>query len=119
MATTRALETDRAAVIAVADRYLQSGLVGHDAPNVPLAADCTRHENGHNSGASGPAIAAGLKMMSITGIRNLKWVVEDQQAVAIYELDGSRGVVFITEYFRVADGKIKEIIATFTSNRPA
>lgn len=119
MTTTR-VETPRVSVVAVADRYLQSGLVAHDPSRVPLAPDCVRFENGHNSGASGEGIAKGLKnesMRSITGIRNLKWVVEGDAAVAIYELDTVRGVVFITEYFRVVDGMIKEILATFTSQR--
>ena len=51
----------------------------------------------------------------ITGIRNVRWLVEGDQAVAFYDLDvtTSDRPVLISERFRVVDGLITEIEAIF------
>ncbi len=118
MAATGGHGPSRQEVVAISTRYLTSGLVDHDPGEVPLAPEATRHEIGINSGNSGEAIAASLlgeAMKTIRGMRNLKWVVEGNEAVCLYELDtAGPEPVHISEYFRVEDGRIAEIIAAFT-----
>jgi len=54
-------------------------------------------------------------MNVITGVRNVRWIVEGEQAVAFYDLDTttSEKPVLIAERFRVVDGQITEIEALF------
>ena len=108
----------RQQVVAISTRYLTSGLVDHEPDEVPLAPEATRHEIGINSGASGEAIAKSLlgeEMKTIRGMRNLKWMVDGNEAVCLYELDtAGPDPVHISEYFRVEDGRIAEIIAAFS-----
>ncbi len=54
-------------------------------------------------------------MKVITGIRNVRWIVEGDEAVAFYDLDvtTSDRSVLIAERFRVVDGFITEIEAIF------
>ncbi len=109
---------EREAVIAAAEQYLFHGLVEHDPDKVPLAPNAVRTEQGHNTGDSGEAIAKSLRadiMNVIRGIRNVRWIVEGDQAVAWYELDTNRSdtPVLIAERFRVVDGLVTEIEALF------
>ncbi len=109
---------EREAVIAAAEQYLFHGLVEHDPDKVPLAPNAVRTEQGHNTGDSGEAIAKSLRadiMNVIQGIRNVRWIVEGDQAVAWYELDTNRSdtPVLIAERFRVVDGLVTEIEALF------
>ncbi len=110
--------SDREDVIAAAEKYLFHGLVEHDPEKVPLAPQATRTEQGRNTGDSRDAIAKSLRMdimKVITGIRNVRWIVEGDQAVAWYELDttASEKPVLIAERFRVIGGEITEIEAVF------
>ncbi len=110
--------TERDAVIAAAEQYLFHGLVEHDPDKVPLAPNAIRTEQGHNTGTSGEAIAKSLRsdiMNVIQGIRNVRWIVEGDQAVAWYDLDTTRTEtpVLIAERFRVENGLITEIEALF------
>ncbi len=71
-----------------------------------------------NTGTSRAGLIEALAhdvMKVITGIRNVRWIVEDDQAVAFYDLDvtTSDRPVLIAERFRVVDGLIAEIEAIF------
>ena len=108
----------RESIIEAAEKYLFHGLVEHDGSKVPLAENVVRHEQGHNSGDGREALVEALShevMNVITGVRNIRWIVEGDQAVAFYDLDtkASDKPVLIAERFRVVDGLITEIEALF------
>jgi hypothetical protein len=115
----------RQEIIDVASAYLDA-LVSHDGSQVPLAPLAWRVENQHNSGDSGPAIAAalGIEIMHvITGRRDESWYVEDDTAVVFYTIDvdlgrlpnapvdAAKSAKRLGERFRVVDGMIAEIEA--------
>lgn len=108
----------REQVIEAAEKYLFHGLVEHDPAKVPLAPACWRTEQGQDTGASGSAIAEALRhdvMKVITGISDLQWIADGEQAVAFYTLHVTTGApVRIAERFRVVGGAITEIEAIFT-----
>jgi hypothetical protein len=108
----------RSEIIEAAERYLFHGLVEHDGSKVPFAPGATRIEQGRATGESGEAIRESLSldvMKVITGIDNVRWMVEGDQAVAFYDLHvtTSEKPVLIAERFRVVDGLIEEIEAVF------
>jgi len=108
----------REAIIEVAEKYLFHGLVEHDGHKVPLGENVVRIEQGHNTGEGREALVEALAhdvMNVITGIRNVRWFVEGEQAVAFYDLDVTVSdlPVLIAERFRVVDGLIVEIEAIF------
>ena len=108
----------REAIIEVAEKYLFHGLVEHDGSKVPLAENVVRHEQGRNTGQGREGLIAALShevMNVVTGVRNVRWIVEGDQAVAFYDLDVevSDKPVLIAERFRVIDGLISEIEAVF------
>jgi hypothetical protein len=108
----------REAIIETAEKYLFHGLVEHDGSVVPLAENVVRIEQGHNTGEGREALILALAhdvMNVITGIRNVRWLVEGDEAVAFYDLDvtTSELPVLIAERFRVVDGLITEIEAIF------
>ncbi len=110
--------SSRESIIEAAEKYLFHGLVEHDGSKVPLAENVVRHEQGHNSGDGREGLVAALShevMDVITGVRNVRWIVEGDQAVAFYDLDtkASDKPVLIAERFRVVDGLITEIEAVF------
>ena len=110
--------SERDSVIQAAEKYLFHGLVEHDGSKVPLAEGVVRIEQGRNTGDGADGLRQALAhevMNVITGIRNIRWVVEDEQAVAFYDLDvtTSDRPVLIAERFRVVDGLITEIEAIF------
>ncbi len=110
--------SSRESVIEAAEKYLFHGLVEHDGSKVPLAENVVRHEQGHNSGDGREALVEALShevMNLITGVRNVRWIVEGDQAVAFYDLDtkASDKPVLIAERFRVVDGLVTEIEAIF------
>lgn len=115
----------RQEVIDVASKYL-AALVSHDGSQVPLAPNAWRVENQHNSGNSGPDIAAalGIEIMHvITGLRDQSWYVEDDTAVVFYTIDvdlgrlpnapadAAKSAKRLGERFRVYDGMVAEIEA--------
>jgi hypothetical protein len=109
---------NRESVIEVAEKYLFHGLVEHDGSKVPLAENVVRHEQGNNTGEGREGLVAALShdvMNVVTGVRNIRWIVEGEQAVAFYDLDTkiSDKPVLIIERFRVVDGLITEIEALF------
>jgi hypothetical protein len=113
-------------VIAICQTYLDS-LFSGDGSSVPLAADAWRIENGRDMGDSGPAIQQMLTQMMggdqklVTGMEDLRWYVEGEEAVAFYTLEidpsalgadtaGAEPVQMpIVERFRVHDGLITEV----------
>ncbi len=113
-------------VIAAAGRYLDA-LVSHVGSDVPLAAEAWRVENGHNSGDSGPAIAAALEleiMHMVAGITDIRWYIEGDTGIAFYTLHvdpslmpGASGTgsvprrIAMAERFRVHEGSVCEIEA--------
>ena len=108
----------RESIIEASEKYLFRGLVEHDGSKVPLAENVVRIEQGHNTGDGREGLVEGLShevMNVITGIRNVRWIVEGDQAVAFYDLDvtTSDRPVLIAERFRVVDGLISEIEAIF------
>ena len=108
----------REAIIEVAEKYLFHGLVEHDGSKVPLAENVVRTEQGHNTGDGREGLVKALShdvMKVITGIRNVRGIVEGDQAVAFYDLDvtTSDRPVLIAERFRVVEGLISEIEAIF------
>ena len=108
----------RESIIEAAEKYLFHGLVEHDGSKVPLAENVVRIEQGHNTGEGRDALVRSLAhdvMNLITGIRNVRWIVDGDQAVAFYDLDvtTSDRPVLIAERFRVVDGLITEIEAIF------
>ena len=79
--------SERDSVIQAAEKYLFHGLVEHDGSKVPLAEGVVRIEQGRNTGDGADGLRQALAhevMNVITGIRNIRWVVEDEQAVAFY-----------------------------------
>ena len=110
--------SERSAVIEAAEKYLFHGLVEHDGTKVPLAENVVRIEQGKNTGDGKEALVAALAsvgMSMIEGVENVRWIVEDEQAVAFYDLvlNISDLPVLIAERFRVVDGLITEIEAIF------
>jgi hypothetical protein len=116
----------RACVVAAASKYLEA-LVSHDAGDVPLAAHARRTENGFETGNSGEEIRRNLEEAPyyrvITGMRDVRWFVEGDQATAYYLLDTSTfpetvhtSTVHLAERFRVEGGLITEIEAIFWVN---
>ncbi len=108
----------RESIIEAAEKYLFHGLVEHEGSKVPLAENVVRTEQGHNTGEGRDGLVESLAhdvMKVITGIRNVRWIVEGEQAVAFYDLDvtTSDQPVLIVERFRVVDGLITEIEALF------
>ncbi len=113
----------RESVIEAAEKYLFHGLVEHDGSKVPLAENVVRTEQGHDTGSGRDALIEALNldvMNVITGIRNVRWIVDGDQAVAFYDLDvtSSDRPVLIAERFRVVDGLISEIEALFHAQTP-
>ncbi len=108
----------RESIIEVAEKYLFHGLVEHDGSKVPLAENVVRTEQGHNTGEGRDGLVEALAhdvMKVITGIRNVRWIVDGDQAVAFYDLDvtTSDRPALIAERFHVVDGLITEIEALF------
>ena len=108
----------RESVIEAAEKYLFHGLVEHDGSKVPLAENVFRHEQGRNTGQGRAGLIEALSheiMNVVTGVSNIRWIVEGEQAVAFYDLDTTTSdrPVLIAERFRVVDGLITEIEALF------
>ena len=79
-------------VIAVCQTYIDALFTG-DGSSVLLAPDAWRIENGRDMGDSGPAIQQMLTQMLgdgpkvVTGMDDLRWYVEGEEAVAFYTLE--------------------------------
>lgn len=114
----------REEVIAICQTYVDALLTG-DGSSVKLAPYAWRIENGRDMGDSGEAIQQMLTSMLrdgpkvVTGLDDLRWYVEGEEAVAFYTLtidptalgqEGAEPVEMpIVERFRVHDGLITEV----------
>lgn len=112
------MATSREQLITAAEKYLFQGLVEHDGSEVPLAPDCWRIEQGVDTGDTAAKIREQLTaevMNVITGLDNLRWLVEGDEGVVYYDLHtkASPKPVLIAERFKVRDGLIQEIEAIF------
>jgi hypothetical protein len=108
------MSDSRSAVIATADTYLQGGLIAGDPSLVKLDPDCVRSENGWDTGGTRIMSDYFPRMTMVKGIRNLRWLVEGDEAVARFDLQVEGGYeVPIIEYFRVGPNGICEIAPTF------
>jgi len=115
---------ERDDVIAVCQTYIDA-LFSGDGNSVLLAPYAWRIENGRDMGDSGPAIQQMLTQMLgdgpkvVTGMDDLRWYVEGEEAVAFYTLDIDPTALghadaepvrmAIVERFRVHDGLITEV----------
>lgn len=111
---------DRTCTIDAANQYL-AALVSHDGSDVPLHPDAWRQENGGGVLRGGENIREALSspiMYVITGIHDLRWYVEGDDAMAVYFLD-TVAPTYIFERFRVDDaGLITQIDAHFYIDAP-
>ena len=105
----------RQSIIDAASTYLEA-LVSHDASKIALAENAWRTEEGRNSGIGAADIRTRTEsdqMKLITDIRDVRWFVDGENAIAFYLLDASGATTHIAERFRVIDGLIHEIEAIF------
>lgn len=104
----------RESVIAAGEKYIFRGILAHRPEEVPLAEDCVRTELGMVTGASGAELREILRSPAydaVQDIRNLRWIVEGEQAVVFYEqtLAFAPDPLLVCTRFRVTDGLIREI----------
>jgi len=116
------MATSREELIEAAEKYLFHGLVEHDGSNVPLAPECWRIEQGADTGNTAEKIREqlGSEIMNvITGLDNLRWLVEGDEGVVYYDLHtkASAKPVLIAERFKVVEGQIHEIEAIFAAQK--
>ena len=105
---------NRDSVVAVAQTYLIDGLLKQDVDKVLLADDCTRTEQGFNTGASGAHIREVLLMDNLKmneAIENDRWIVEGNMASVWYDLilTGVPFPIRVAAMFELADGLIHHI----------
>jgi hypothetical protein len=109
----------RTETIHIAEAYIERGLVDGDWANVPLATNCTRTEDGWSTGVNAAEIRqASMAITGIEGVRLTKWVVQGNDAVAFMELAGGGFLYPIGEYFKVSNGRLKDIRPNFPSLDP-
>jgi hypothetical protein len=115
---------DEACTLAAAQSYLDA-LVSHNAQQVPFADNVQRVENGKVTGSGAESMRAdlenGLRFKVIFNLRDEQIMVDGDEVFAVYSLDtgklGNTGRQLATarvfERFRVVDGLITEIEASF------
>jgi hypothetical protein len=115
---------DEACTLAAAQSYLDA-LVSHNAQQVPFADNVQRVENGKITGSGAESMRAdlenGLRFKVIFNLRDEQIMVDGDEVFAVYSLDtgklGNTGRQLATarvfERFRVVDGLITEIEASF------
>jgi hypothetical protein len=114
-------DSSRECVISAATAYL-NGIVAHDPANIPFADNVQRWENGVNTAMNAEQLRnsikndAGIKL--VKGIRDLKWYVDGEDAIAFFVMDAAIGKSYvgtthIFERFHVENGLISEVEATF------
>jgi hypothetical protein len=130
------VDASRECVIATAMTYLDA-LISHDVSGVRLAPDVWRMNNGHVAARGEDEVRSAIRVEPVAAIHSLRWVVEGEDAVAVYDLDAdfTRSVqtttfapvsipAYIAERFKVRDGLIHEIEVVYwgdptLSPRPA
>jgi hypothetical protein len=125
-AASLCVDGSRECVMSAAKSYLDA-LVSHDASRIPMKDDINRWENGVNTGTRADSIRFGLennpKFHSILGLRDLRWIVDGQQAIVYYLIDDvvpnteiRVATTHVAERFLVENGKIAEIEAIFCTS---
>ncbi|MHB8466545.1 MAG: hypothetical protein ACYDH6_15810 [Acidimicrobiales bacterium] len=121
---TACTDASRACMIAAANTYLDA-LLSHDASRIRLAPNARRTENGMDTGDGAAAIRTSLTPPTPdevnTGMRDKRWFVDADEAIAFYLLDTSTlppsplhtSTTHLVERFRVDRGLIREIEAIF------
>jgi hypothetical protein len=119
--TAYCTDSSRACVISAATSYLNA-LVSHNSSQVRLAPSAIRTENGYDTGDSGPQIANDLatnaQYLVVHDVRDVRWFVDGDQAIALYLIDAAVPVVgpefatvHLAERFQVEGGLITQIEA--------
>jgi hypothetical protein len=123
-AAASCVDASRACLIATANTYLDA-LLSHDGSRIRLAANARRTENGMDTGDGAAAVRKSVSRPTPdevnTGMRDKRWFVDGDQAIAFYLLDTSTlpptplhtTTVHLVERFRVRRGLIREIEAIF------
>ncbi|MBA3661130.1 MAG: hypothetical protein H0W64_05360 [Gammaproteobacteria bacterium] len=125
-ALTPCHDASRQCMIAVGKTYLNA-LVTHDAAFVPLAEDVKRWQNGVKTAANARdlrmSIDTDFAIKTIKQIRDVRWIIDGNQAIAFYLLDTSipyakihASTTRIAERFLITDGLIKEIEVIFCNS---
>jgi hypothetical protein len=114
----------QACVIAASTTYLDA-LVTHSAARVAFAPNVHRTENGIDTGDGAEQIRSSLetdpRYQVIKDVRDVRWVVDGDQAVAFYLIDtgavpgltAQSSTAHVFERFTVRDGLIEQIEAVF------
>ena len=114
-------DSSRECVVAAATAYL-NGIVAHDPTNIPLAENAQRWENGINTAANAEKLRYSIKndfgIKSVRGIRELRWIVEGNQAVGFFLMDSVFPITttHIAERFQVENGMITEVENIFCAS---
>ncbi len=104
----------RESIISAAEKYIHQGLVAHQPGLVPFADSVERTELGMTTGKG----AAQLRKLlegdaydAVLGVQNLRWIVENDQAVVFYEqlISFLPEPLLVCTRFRVNEGLIEEI----------
>lgn len=104
----------RDAIIAVAETYIYQGLVKQQPDRVPFADDVIRTELGMQTGKGASQLRELLRSEvydAVRDVQNLRWIVEDEQAVVFYEqiLSFLPAPLLVCTRFRVRNSLITEI----------
>jgi hypothetical protein len=117
-------DESRESKIAVAMTYLQHGLIDHDVDKVLLGPDARRTNNGELTCPDRDSLRRLIIREPVAAIHNLRWVVDGDDAVVLYDLlvDWTRAeqsetfadpstwtLAFVGERFHVVDDLIREI----------
>ncbi len=105
-------------LIAVANTYLQEGLMDHDPDAVLFAEDCVRIEMGYETGGNAAQLRELLlhdALKANKAMRDLAWVVEEPFVDVWYrlELHDVEEPLRISTRFHIVDGLIQRIEILF------
>ena len=105
-------------LIAVANTYLQQGLLDHEPDAVLFADDCVRIEMGVETGGNAAQLRELLADPAYAGNRAMhdkQWIVEDPWVHVIYdlELDKLPDPMRVSTRFRIIDGRIQYLEVVF------
>jgi hypothetical protein len=118
---THCTDSSRECVVAAATAYLD-GIVAHNSDNIPLAETAQRWENGINTANNAEklrySINNDLGIKLVRGLRELRWVVEGNQAVGFFVMDSVFPMTstHIIERFQVENGLITEVENIFCAS---
>lgn len=104
----------RESIISAAEKYIHQGLVAHKPDLVPFADSVVRTELGMTTGEGAAQLRellGGDAYDAVLGVQNLRWIVENDQAVVFYEqlISFLSEPLLVCTRFRVKEGLIEEI----------